>query len=204
MQSASSTIGGEAREPVNEPEIIPPQAQKQSRREGGAMPGPTVEKLQDATGGATKPKSNAGRKTRAEHVNDLAEQVFGLHQLAHALTGLNSVTITKDEALKLAGPAHDVCEKYKIAIGVLTSPEMKLLGAAGLIYGPMLLALRLEMLLRNADAATPAGSNVHDFAAAQAARAGNIPPDGMTKEGDTGPAVDLSAYANGAGEPAAE
>jgi hypothetical protein len=198
------------REPAHEQEIIPPQ---QPRKRFGetrtAMPGPSVESLKEATGGSSKPKSNAGRKSRAEHVEELADQIFGLHQIAHAFTGLNSVILEKADALKLAGPCHDICEKYKIAIGILTSPEMKLLSAAGLIYGPMMLAVRLEMLLRQSDQAQPvdgmAGATVHDFAAASAARAAPRPqsaPDGMQKAEE--PPVDLSAYAGGVDTPAAE
>lgn len=196
MAADTTLHRNEAREP--ESEVIPPSPSKRAKGEQlGAMPGPDIRKLADA-----KSTPKPGRRSKAEYVADMAKQLFGVHQLAAMLTGFESAMISEAQAAELAEPVYDVCVKWGLPINGITSPEFKLLCAAGAIYGPMALAVRFEILRKQSDQAPPADANVvypTQFRPPPVATPPQAAPEGMTKPPEGG-AVDLSLV----GQPAAE
>lgn len=149
---AQYDLNGEAKPtPPPDPEIIPPGARNQKRGASAKSPLPDPE----TTLGSQRPAGKTGPKSRSEQIGGLAEQIFGLHQLASMMTGLQSLLITDKQAVALAGPVIDCAKKWNIPLSVEGWPELQLLATAAAIYVPLAATLQMEIAARRAKSAHP-------------------------------------------------
>jgi hypothetical protein len=148
-------------------EIIPPRRRPgRPRRNGLDAPDVTLLHPDGEEGAKKKPRS---RRSKADRIAEMAEEIKGAHELMAAMLGMPFLAISEDSARRLAGPAHAVAEKYGWTSGLDNWPEIKLLFVLGAVYGPLTVQVQQEILRRKADAAHPA--HAHPPGAAPAAEA---------------------------------
>lgn len=140
-----------------EPEIIPPRKRGHPRANGVNAPDVTLLNPDSGDGAATtrRPRS---RRSKADKIAEMADEIEGAHELMAAMLGMPFLSIGHDRALRLAMPAHAVATKYGWDDGLGRWPEIKLIFAMGMIYGPLAGQVHMEILRRKAAAAEPAGN----------------------------------------------
>ncbi len=128
-------------------------------------------------GSHNTPKGDAPKKTQARQAQDtvaLGKQLVGLHHLAALATGLPELVIGETEGQMLAGGIQAVCDEYGLSLSGKTGAAIQLIGAAGVVYMPRLLAIRARRAAERAQAekdapidvdVTMGPSNAGNFAA---------------------------------------
>ena len=136
-------------------EIIPPRPRGRPRKASN-NPDPA---LLDITPDAEQPsdarkKRPASRKSKADKIAEMAEDIKGAHELAAIMLGMPFLAIPDDKAMRLAKPAYETAAKYGWDGGI--GPELKLAFAMASVYGPLAFQVNLEVLRRKSQAARPA------------------------------------------------
>lgn len=147
-------------------EVIPPvnrraeaQRARREREARSKLDSPDEKKAPKPDTEKPKRRSQTKRKTRDEHLAELARSLKGAHDMAAMVmvAGFNlpGITITEQEAAMLAGPLFETCEYYGLDLDDALSPPIQLALVAAWIYFPKFQALRNEILRRRANAAQP-------------------------------------------------
>lgn len=98
----------------------------------------------------------------AKSIAKTAVSIKAAHELAAMMTGLQSLCMTDQQALTLAGPVHECCKKYGLNLNTVMGPEVQLVLAAAMVYSPMLRALQAEVEYKRQAGARPAGTQTAD------------------------------------------
>lgn len=148
---AKPEIDPKANGTAPEAEVILPGQRPRAKTAGARTGIPDPE----ASLGSSRPAGKTGPKSRSEQIGGLAEQIYGMHQLASMMTGLHSLVITDKQAIALAGPIIDVAKKWNIPLTIDGMPELQLLATAAAIYVPLAATLQMEINARKAKSAHP-------------------------------------------------
>lgn len=109
----------------------------------------------------TAKKSDAKKRNRVIDESEIigfGKQIQGLHEIAHAVTGLKSVRIGEETGKQVANSIVIICDKF----GIDLFGTMGIVGAVAtlaVVYIPMTMSARAEYAAKNREAET-----VPDFA----------------------------------------
>lgn len=133
------------------PRAAPKEATRRKGKRRGPMPTPDPDKKED--------RAKSAEQRRQKRVTEMARNIKGGHELAAMFTGLQSFLVTDEQANLLADPALAVCQKYGISVEMVLGPEVQLLTAMAMIYGPMLRNLQHEAELKRQEGLRSADPN---------------------------------------------
>lgn len=123
-----------------------PSNAERAAREAANSTAEQIESGGAASAPAASKKASANRKKISrDDVGALANQLVGIHTVAAMATGVQEIAISDKEGLALANGIIAVCEEYGLSISGKTGAALQLLGAAAMIYGPRVFAVKMRM-----------------------------------------------------------
>lgn len=137
---------------------------QKNRPPEAATAGEPGEETPEAAGNEGAAPKRRARAPKAEKVQAFAQQIFGVHQVLAAVSGAPEFAIGEAEAMALAHNGLAVAAEFDVELGGRWAALIGLIGTAGMIYVPRLIAANARMQKARRAKAAEVGPDVHGSA----------------------------------------